>query len=108
MRTKIRTHAERKVSDRGDILAILDEALVAHVGFIDEAGPFVIPLMYARLDNQLYLHGGASGRLISVTSGAEQICVTITLLDGIVLARSAFKHSMNYRSVMIFGKPRLV
>ena len=108
MRTKIRTHPERRVTQNADVLAILDEGLVSHVGFIDGGTPFVIPMMYARLGNVLYLHGSAAGRLMSVIGNAEQICVTITLLDGIVLARSAFKHSMNYRSVVVFGKPQAV
>ena len=108
MRTKLRRHPERRVAERDAVLAILDEALVAHVGFVDDGAPFVIPTMYARDGNVLYLHGAASGRLMSATASAEQICVTVTLLDGIVLARSAFNHSMNYRSVIVFGKPRPV
>ena len=108
MRTKLRRHPERRVAERDDILAILNEGLVAHVGFIDNGVPFVIPTMYARDGNVLYLHGAASGRLMSVTGSADQICVTVTLLDGIVLARSAFNHSMNYRSVIVLGKPRRV
>ncbi|MBV9278156.1 MAG: pyridoxamine 5'-phosphate oxidase family protein, partial [Candidatus Eremiobacteraeota bacterium] len=108
MRTKLSRHPERRVAERDDVLSILDEGLVAHVGFIDDGAPVVIPTMYARDGDVLYLHGAASGRLMLVTGSADQICVTITLLDGIVLARSAFNHSMNYRSVIVFGKPRAV
>ncbi len=108
MRNKIRRHPERALLEHDEVLAIIDEALVAHVGFVDDGAPVVIPTTYARVGNTLYLHGAASGRLMSVTGAAEQICVTITLLDGLVLARSAFNHSMNYRSVVIFGKPRVV
>ena len=108
MRTKLRRHPERALAEREELLDIIDEGLVAHVGFIDNGSPVVIPTTYARIGDTLYLHGAASGRLMSVTGSAEQICVTITLLDGIVLARSAFNHSMNYRSVVIFGNPRVV
>ncbi len=108
MRTSLRRHPERALTSREDVDAILDEALVAHVGFIDERAPVVIPTTYARVGNVLYLHGAAGGRLATALSSAEQICVTVTLLDGLVLARSAFNHSMNYRSVVIFGRPRPV
>lgn len=108
VRTALRRHPERALTERAEVVAILDEALVAHVGFIDDGAPVVIPTTYARDGERLYLHGAAAGRLAMALSAAEQICVTITLLDGLVLARSAFNHSMNYRSVVIFGKPRLV
>jgi len=108
VRTTLRRHPERALPEREDVDAILDEALVAHVGFIDGGGPVVIPTTYARDGDILYLHGAAGGRLAAGLSSAEQICVTVTLLDGLVLARSAFNHSMNYRSVVIFGKPRPV
>lgn len=107
-RTAIRRHPERAVTDREEVYAILDEGLVAHVGFIDDGSPVVIPTTYARDGELLYLHGAATGRLMSSLSNAEAICVTVTLLDGLVLARSAFNHSMNYRSVVVFGKPRAV
>ncbi|MBV9972752.1 MAG: pyridoxamine 5'-phosphate oxidase family protein [Candidatus Eremiobacteraeota bacterium] len=108
VRTRLRRHPERALTEREQVLAIVDEGLVAHVGFIDSGAPVVIPTTYARVGNTLYLHGAASGRLMSVTGASDHICVTITLLDGIVLARSAFNHSMNYRSVVIFGRPRPV
>jgi len=108
VRTTLRRHPERALAEREDVDAILDEALVAHVGFIDDGAPVVIPTTYARDGDILYLHGSVGGRLAETLSSAEQICVTVTLLDGLVLARSAFNHSMNYRSVVIFGKPRLV
>jgi uncharacterized protein len=107
-RTTLRRHPERALDDRSEIFAILDEALVAHVGFIDGGSPVVIPTTYAREGETLFLHGAAGGRLMSALSAADAICVTVTLLDGLVLARSAFNHSMNYRSVVIFGKPRRV
>ncbi len=108
MRTTLRRHPERALVEREAIEAILDEALVAHVGFLDAGAPVVIPTTYARDGRVLYLHGAAGGRLTQSLASAEAICVTVTLLDGLVLARSAFNHSMNYRSVVIFGKPRLV
>ncbi len=106
--TKLRRHPERALIERHQIEAILDEALVAHVGFIDEGAPVVIPTTFARCGGTLYLHGAAGGRLAAGLASSAQICVTVTLLDGLVLARSAFNHSMNYRSVIIFGAPRLV
>ncbi len=108
MRTTLRRHPERALRQRADIEAILDEALVAHVGFIDAGVPVVIPTTYARDGECVYLHGAAGGRLAAALSASKQICVTVTLLDGLVLARSAFNHSMNYRSVVIFAEPRLV
>ncbi|MBC5800960.1 MAG: pyridoxamine 5'-phosphate oxidase family protein [Candidatus Eremiobacteraeota bacterium] len=108
VRTTLRRHPERALAERGDVNAILDEALVAHVGFIDDGAPVVIPTTYARIGDCLYLHGAVGGRLAQTLAAAEQICVTVTVLDGLVLARSAFHHSMNYRSVVVFGKPRAV
>lgn len=106
--TKLLRHPERALTQRKEIEAILDEALVAHVGFIDDGAPVVIPTTFARCGNTLYLHGAIGGRLAAALGISSQICVTVTLLDGLVLARSAFHHSMNYRSVIIFGAPRLV
>jgi hypothetical protein len=83
--------------------AILDEGLVAHVGLAVDGQPFVIPMVYARVGGDLYLHGSAASRLLRALGAGAPVCVTVTLLDGIVLARSAFHHSMNYRSVVIFG-----
>jgi nitroimidazol reductase NimA-like FMN-containing flavoprotein (pyridoxamine 5'-phosphate oxidase superfamily) len=98
----------RRLPERGDhrpatVRAILDEALVAHVGFAVDGQPWVIPMTYARIDDDLYLHGSAANHLLRSLAGGVEVCVTVTLLDGLVLARSAFHHSMNYRSVVIFG-----
>ncbi len=98
----------RRLPDRGDhrpetVRAILDEALVAHVGFAVDGQPWVIPMTYARLDGDVYLHGSVANHLLRSLATGCQVCVTVTLLDGLVLARSAFHHSMNYRSVVIFG-----
>jgi uncharacterized protein len=83
--------------------AILDEALFCHVGFTLEAQPYVVPTVHARVGERLYLHGSAANRMLRSMNAGIAACVTVTLLDGLVLARSAFHHSMNYRSVMIFG-----
>jgi nitroimidazol reductase NimA-like FMN-containing flavoprotein (pyridoxamine 5'-phosphate oxidase superfamily) len=84
--------------------AILDEGLVAHVGLAVDGQPYVIPMVFARVGEALYLHGSAASRLLRALSGGAAVCVTVTLLDGIVLARSAFHHSMNYRSVVVVGR----
>jgi nitroimidazol reductase NimA-like FMN-containing flavoprotein (pyridoxamine 5'-phosphate oxidase superfamily) len=107
-RTRVRRKAERGRYDRATVDAILDEALLCHVGFAVDGRPWVFPTAFARVDDRLYLHG-ASGNfaLRSLASGAEA-CVTVTLLDGLVLSRTAFHHSMNYRSVMLFGEAEKV
>ena len=103
-RTKIRRLPERGCYDRAVTEAILDEALICHVGFVAGDHPVVIPTIHARVGDALYFHGSpAAGMLRALQDGAEA-CVTVTLLDGLVLARSAFHHSMNYRSVVVFGK----
>ena len=102
-RTKVRRLADRGRYDRDTVHAILDEGLVCHLGFAVEGRPWVMPTTYARVDDNLYVHGASANfALRTLTSGIEA-CVTVTLLDGLVLARSAFHHSMNYRSVMLFG-----
>lgn len=107
-RAKVRRHPDRAAYDRATIDAILDEALVIHVGFVHEGGPVVIPMSYGRSGDTLYLHGSNASRTLgSLASGAE-ICLTVTLLDALVLARSTFNHSLNYRSVVLFGTGRLV
>ena len=107
-RTKVRRLADRGRYDRDSITAILDEGLVCHLGFAIDGRPWVMPTTYARVDDRLYVHGAAANfALKSLTSGIEA-CVTVTLLDGLVLARSAFHHSMNYRSVMLFGRAERV
>jgi nitroimidazol reductase NimA-like FMN-containing flavoprotein (pyridoxamine 5'-phosphate oxidase superfamily) len=106
--TTIRRHPERGVYDKASVHAILDEALCCHVGFVSEGRAVVIPCIQARIGETLYLHGAVASRLMqSVASGAE-VCVTATLIDGLVLARSWFAHSMNYRSAVVFGGGREV
>lgn len=106
-RTRVRRVPKRAAYDRATIDAILDEALVCHVGFANGVQPFVIPTIHWRIGDELYLHGSAVSRMIE-HGGALPLCVTVTLVDGIVLARSAFHHSMNYRSVVLFGQARVV
>jgi nitroimidazol reductase NimA-like FMN-containing flavoprotein (pyridoxamine 5'-phosphate oxidase superfamily) len=99
----------KRLPKRGDynhetVHAILDEGFVCHVGFAVEGRPFVIPTGYARVDETIYIHGSAASRMLRTLSSGVDVCLTVTLLDGLVLARSAFHHSMNYRSVVVFGK----
>lgn len=98
----------RAVYEHEAIAAVLDEALVAHVGFVDGEQPYVIPTLHARVGDTLYFHGSAASRAIRALSAGVPICLTVTLLDGIVLARSAFHHSINYRSVVVLGSARPV
>ena len=102
-RTTLRRLPQRGVFDRAAVNAILDEALVCHVGFAVEGQPYVIPTTYARQGGRLAIHGSAASRMLRTLAGGVPVCVTVTLLDGLVLARSAFHHSMNYRSVMVLG-----
>src|SRR3954451_16096583 len=108
-RTAVRRLPKRGVYDKDVLYSILDEGFICHVGFVVDAQPIVIPTGYARVDDLLYIHGSAASRMIktAATEGVD-VCVTVTLLDGLVLARSAFHHSMNYRSVVVLGKGRLV
>jgi nitroimidazol reductase NimA-like FMN-containing flavoprotein (pyridoxamine 5'-phosphate oxidase superfamily) len=108
VRTRVRRMPERGAYDREVINAILDEAFICHAGFVSDAGPVVIPTGYGRVGDKLFIHGSAaSGMLRSLKQGID-VCITVTILDGLVLARSAFHHSMNYRSVVVFGKATLV
>ena len=103
-RTTVRRLPERGVYDRAAIHAILDEALVCHVGFTaDDGQPFVIPCVHGRIGDRLYLHGSTASRMLRALGAGAAACVTATLLDGLVLARSAFHHSVNYRSVVVVG-----
>ncbi|HEY3238971.1 MAG TPA: pyridoxamine 5'-phosphate oxidase family protein [Acidimicrobiia bacterium] len=102
-RTTVRRRPERAEYDRAAVEAILDEGLVAHVGLAVDGQPFVLPMVYARVGGDLYLHGSAASRLLRALVAGAPVGVTVTLLDGLVLARSAFHHSMNYRSVVILG-----
>lgn len=107
-RSQIKRLPQRGNYDRSLIHQILDEGLVCHVGFVVEAQPFVIPTAYGRVGDRLYIHGSPASRMLRTLKGNIEMCVTVTLLDGLVLARSAFHHSMNYRSVVIFGKAEVV
>ncbi|MBC7900585.1 MAG: pyridoxamine 5'-phosphate oxidase family protein [Saprospiraceae bacterium] len=107
-KTKIRRLPKRGVFDRDAIYKILDEAFICHVGFVIDGQPFVIPTGYARIGGDLVIHGSAASRMLRNLSGGIDVCVTVTLVDGLVLARSAFHHSMNYRSVVVLGKAVLV
>ena len=107
-RTRVVREPERAVYDRETAYHILDEGFLCHVGFAVDDQPFVIPTSYGRKDANLYIHGSAASRMLRQMKEGVTVCVTITLLDGLVLARSIFNHSMNYRSVVILGKATLV
>jgi nitroimidazol reductase NimA-like FMN-containing flavoprotein (pyridoxamine 5'-phosphate oxidase superfamily) len=103
-RTKLRRFHKRGNYEKDTIYPILDEGLICHMGFTDETGqPFVIPTAYARVEDELYIHGSAASRALRTISAGSPLCVTVTLTDGIVLARTAFNHSFNYRSVVVLG-----
>ena len=106
-RTKVRRRAGRGSYKRATIHAILDEGFVGHVAFGDDGQPFAIPMLYAR-DGDAYLHGSPLSRLLSRLAEGVPMCFTVTLVDGLVLARSAFHHSVNYRSVVILGRGRAI
>jgi nitroimidazol reductase NimA-like FMN-containing flavoprotein (pyridoxamine 5'-phosphate oxidase superfamily) len=107
-RTRVVREPHRGVYDRQEVYKILDEAFLCHVGFSVDGQPFVIPTSYGRKDAKLYIHGSAASRMLKQMKAGMNVCVTVTLLDGLVLARSVFNHSMNYRSVVILGKAELV
>jgi uncharacterized protein len=107
-RTRLVREADRAVYDREAAYRILDEGFLCHVGFVADGQPFVIPTSYGRKDDSLYIHGSAASRMLRQLKESVPVCVTVTLLDGLVLARSIFNHSMNYRSVVILGKAALV
>jgi hypothetical protein len=106
-RTTLRRKADRGRFDRATVNEVLDEAYVAHVGFVVDGQPRVLPMTYGRVDDVLYLHGAVGNAMLRASAGAE-VCVTVTLLDGLILARSAFHHSMNYRSVVLLGRAEKV
>lgn len=107
-RTRVVRHAERGVYDREQIHSILDEGYVCHVGFAVDGQPYVLPTAYGRSGDLLYIHGSAASRMLRSLAQGVAVCVTVTLVDGFVLARAAFRHSMNYRSVVVLGAARLV
>jgi uncharacterized protein len=108
-RTRLKRLPQRGHYERATINEILDEAFICHVGFVLDGQPFVIPTGYARMGDVLYVHGARASRMLkALQQEGAQVCVTVTLVDGLVLARSAFHHSINYRSVVIFGHARAV
>jgi len=107
-RTTLRRLPQRAVYEREAVYRILDEAFVCHVGFVSAGQPFVIPTAYGRAGDVLYLHGARASRMLKELSRGVDVCVTVTLIDGLVLARSAFHHSVNYRSVVVVGRAEVV
>ncbi len=107
-RTKLKRLPKRGHFDRETVYGILDEGFICHVGFAPGGQPVVIPTGYARVDDTLYIHGSQASRMLKTLAGGVDACVTVTIIDGLVLARSAFHHSMNYRSVVIFGRATLI
>jgi nitroimidazol reductase NimA-like FMN-containing flavoprotein (pyridoxamine 5'-phosphate oxidase superfamily) len=107
-RTRVVREADRAVYDRETVYRILDEGFLCHAGFVVDGQPFVIPTSYGRKDASLYIHGSAASRMLRQFKEDVPVCITVTLLEGLVLARSIFNHSMNYRSVVILGKATLV
>jgi len=107
-RTRVVREPDRAVYDRETVYRILDEGFLCHAGFAVDGQPFVIPTSYGRKDASLYIHGSAASRMLRQFKEGVPVCITVTLLEGLVLARSIFNHSMNYRSVVILGKATLV
>src|SRR3954451_9188189 len=107
-RTRLKRLPKRGNFEHETINAILDEAFICHVGFVVDGQPYVIPTGYARIDDRLYIHGSAASRMLRTLSQGIDVCITVTLVDGLVLARSAFHHSINYRSVVALGKATVV
>ena len=105
-RVSVTRMKDRGAYDSDAVYKVLDEGKICHVGFVVDDQPFVIPMAYARIDNKLILHGSVLSRLLNKVAAGLDICVTVTLVDAMVLARSAFHHSMNYRSVVVLGKAR--
>jgi uncharacterized protein len=107
-RVRVRRVHHKASYERDAVKAILDEALVAHLGFAHEGQPFVIPTLHARIDDEVYVHGSSASRTLRAVGGALPACLTVTLLDGLVFARSVFEMSANYRSVVVLGEARAV
>jgi nitroimidazol reductase NimA-like FMN-containing flavoprotein (pyridoxamine 5'-phosphate oxidase superfamily) len=107
-KTTLKRLPKRAEYDRAAVYKILDEGFVCHVGFVIEGQPFVIPTGYARSGDELYIHGAQASRMLRTLRAGVDVCVTVTLIDGLVLARSAFHHSINYRSVVVFGRAQVV
>ena len=107
-RTKVKRLPARGAYDRETIYSILDAGFICHVGFVIEGQPYVIPTGYARIGDDLYIHGSSASRMLRSLAAGVEVCVTVTHVDGLVLARSAFHHSINYRSVVVLGRAELV
>lgn len=107
-RNRVRRLPARASYDAATIYPILDEALICHVGFVADGQPFVIPTIHARMGDTIVLHGAKASRLLKHAATGAQLCITCTIVDGLVLARSVFHHSMNYRSAVVFGRGRLI
>jgi len=103
-RTRVRREPERGAYDRETIDAILDEGVVCHLGFVQEEQPYVIPTLYGRIGDEVYVHGSSASRMLRTLKDGVDACLTVTLIDGLVLARSIFNHSINYRSVVVLGR----
>jgi len=106
--TTVRRHPERGRYDRETVDAILDDGFLCHLGFVVDGQPYVIPTLHARVGDVLYLHGSPASRMLQQLGSGASVCVTVTHLDGIVLAKSVFNHSVNYRSAVVLGTPRRV
>jgi hypothetical protein len=107
-RTRLRRQPSRGAHDRATIDAVLDEALVGHLGFVHEDQPYVIPTLHARVGDEVLVHGSSASRALRTIGAGAPVCLTVTLVDGLVLARSAFHHSINYRSVVLLGSARVL
>ncbi len=103
VRSTVKRQPDRARYDAEAVHAVLDAAPMGHLGFVVDGQPFVIPMLYGRVDDAVFLHGSVASRLVRTTAGGVPVCLTVTLVDGLVLARSAFHHSMNYRSAVVFG-----
>lgn len=107
-RTRLRRLPKRGSFDRDTVYSILDESFICHIGFTVDTQPYVIPTAFGRIEDDLYIHGSSASRMLRTLSGGVEMCFTTTLVDGLVIARSAFHHSINYRSVVVLGKAMLV
>jgi hypothetical protein len=107
-RTKVNRHPERACYDRETIHSIIDEALICHVAIVQDGQPFILPVIHTRIDERLYIHGSRGSRLLQALANGTSACISMTIVDGLVLAKSAMHHSMNYRSVMVLGRGRAV
>jgi uncharacterized protein len=106
-RTRVRRHSERARTSRADLLAVLDAGMICHLGVVVDGSPVVLPTAYGRIGDTLYLHGSSANRSLHAADGHE-VCITVTHVDGLVCARAAFAHSVNYRSAVVFGTARIV